>query len=111
MAIISLIGVSECYNANGGPKGADFIRRLFVIGVPVGIKFAIASMALGQIAYFGFPSVVTTASFRDPGYVYELFLFAFSTVFMALYYWRIATHLTHVLERQRSNTPVNPTSQ
>jgi len=107
VAIISLVGVSECFKANGGARGADFLKRLLVIGVPVGIKFALASTVLGQIAYFGFPYVVTPASFRDPAYVYQLYSFAFAAAFMSIYYWRIATHLARLLHRQRSNTSVN----
>lgn len=103
VTIISLVGVRECFNANGGAQGADFLKRLSVISVPVGIKLVQVGTAFGQVAYFGFPYVVTPTTFRDPAFVYQLFSFAFAAAFMFINYWRVATHLARLLRIEHSH--------
>ena len=103
---IALIGLTECYKANGGPNGAEFLKRLSVIAVPVGIKLAVASVVLGLVGYWGFGYVVTPTTFRNPAFVWELYAFAFAAVFMFVFYWRIAVHLAAVVRIQRSKPPL-----
>src|SRR5262245_33223807 len=43
VTVIALFGVLECFKANGGMGGRDFLVRYFCIGVPVGIKLALLS--------------------------------------------------------------------
>jgi len=100
---VALIGVSECFKANDGSLGSDFLKRLAVLGVPVGIKVMLASIVLGQVLYFGFPYVVTPTTFRDPVFVYQLASFVFGMAFMAAFYWRIAFHLRRIVRMKRSN--------
>jgi hypothetical protein len=109
VTIIALVGVSECFKANGGVQGVDFLKRLSVIGVPVGIKVALAGTAMGQIIYFSFPYVVTPTSFRDPAFVYQIISFAFAASFMFIFYWRLALHLSRLQRRERSNPAVQGT--
>jgi hypothetical protein len=106
---ISLIGVHECFKANGGATGSHFLKRFFCLGVPVGLKVAIASTLLGQAVYFGFYRVVTQVNFRDPYFVYQLFSLFTAGAFTVLYYWRIAFHLSRVAKLERSNNGVQPT--
>ncbi len=106
VTIIALVGVNECFKANGGSLGVDFLKRLSVISVPIGVKLFIASIVLGQTAYFGFPYIVTRETFRDPGFVYQLYSFAFAAVFMFIYYWRIATHFSRLVVRAHSHPAV-----
>ncbi len=106
VTLIALAGVRECFKANGGSQGVDFLKRLSVISVPVGIRVLLASIALGQISYFGFPYVVTPVTFRDPVFVYQLYSFAFACAFMSIYYWRITTHFSRLVPRGRSNPTV-----
>ena len=109
VTIIALVGVGECFKANGGAQGTDFLKRLSVISVPVGIKLALVGSTFGQVAYFGFPYVVTPTTFRDPVFVYQLFSFAFAAAFTFIYYWRIAMHLARLLRIERSNPGVQGT--
>src|SRR5678815_6119352 len=71
VCVISIIGLHECFKSNGGADGSDFLKRLFCLGVPVGLKLAIASALVGQVIYFGFPRFATTGLFRDPYFVYQ----------------------------------------
>ena len=103
---IALVGVRECFKANGGPQGVDFLKRFSVISVPVGIKVVLAGTVLGQVFYFGFYYVVTPTTFRNPAFVYQLFSFAFAGAFMFIFYWRVATHLSRLLHKERSNPAV-----
>lgn len=107
VTIIALVGISECFKANGGLGGTDFLKRLAVIGVPVGIKLAIAATFFGLAGYWGFGYVVTPTGFRNPAFVYELYSFVFACVFMFIFYWRIAVHLTAIVNIQRSNPSIN----
>ena len=109
VTIIALVGVVECFKANGGAQGVDFLKRLSVIGVPIGIKVALVATVLGQVGYFGLPYVITPLSFRNPAFVYDLYSFAFSSSVMFIYYWRITTHLSRVSRRERSNSAVQGT--
>ncbi|MBI2306126.1 MAG: hypothetical protein HYU78_12785 [Rhodocyclales bacterium] len=85
------------------------MKRLSIIGVPVGIKVAISATMLALVTYWGFGYVVTPTTFRNPAFVYELYSFAFACVFMFVFYWRIAVHLATVVKIQRSNPPLQGT--
>lgn len=106
VTIIALVGVVECFKANGGAQGVDFLKRLSVISVPIGIKVTLVGTVLAQIGYFGFPYIITPLSFRNPAFVYDLYSFVFASAVMFIYYWRIATHLSCVSRRERSNPAV-----
>jgi len=93
---IAVIGVRECFKANGASAGRDFLKRLCCISVPVGIKIAIVSLLAYQVLYYGFPRVVTHEVVRDPASVYPLAVFALNVTIAVLYYWRIYVHLTQV---------------
>jgi hypothetical protein len=104
VCVICLIGLHECFKSNGGTEGAQFLKRLFCLGVPVGLKLAIASAVVGQIVYFGFPRFATPGLFRDPYFVYQLASFFMAGSFTVVYYWRIAYHMAHIARTERSNT-------
>lgn len=112
VTIISLVGLSECYKANGGQQGADFLKRLSVISVPVGIKVVLIGFLLGWASYWGFGYIVTPTTFRNPAYVWELYSFAYAAFFMFIFYWRITVHLASVVRIRRSilqlNTDASP---
>lgn len=104
---ISIVGLSECFKANGGPQGVDFLKRLSIISAPIGIKVTLAAVLLGQMGYWGFGYVVTPAAFRNPTFVWELYSFAFAAFFMFVFYWRVAVLFARVVRIQRSNPPLN----
>jgi hypothetical protein len=106
VCVISLIGLHECFKSNGGVDGLHFLKRLFCLGVPVGLKLAIASALVGQLVYFGFPRFATAGLFRDPYFVYQLVSFFIAGSFTVVYYWRIAYHMARMARRERSNTAV-----
>lgn len=100
VALIMLAGVRACFKANGGPGGEDFLKRITVISAPVAIKFMIASIVLGQLAYFGltYVSGIATLDDSDSAVLYQIYAFGFTTAFYAVYYWRIAGHLSRVVK-------------
>lgn len=104
VALITLAGVRACFKANGGPGGEDFIKRITVISAPVAIKFMIASIVLGQTAYFGLTYVAGIATFddSDSAFLYQIYAFGFTTAYYAVYYWRIAGHLSRVVKLRHS---------
>lgn len=96
VTLIAFAGLYECYKANGGGTGADYLKRLYCLGVPVGIKVSLATVVLGQAIAFGFPRVVRPGDFRDPYFAYQLLSFLFAGAFTILYYWRISHHMRGV---------------
>ena len=109
VCVITVIGLQECFKANGGSNGSHFLRRFICLGVPIGLKLAIASTAIGQIVYFAFPFIVTHESFRNTYFVYQLFSFFIVGVFAVTYYWRIAYHMERIANAERSNPFMQPT--
>lgn len=108
---IAVIGLQECFKANGGSGGSHFLKRLYCLGVPVGLKLTIASIVVGQVIYFGAPRVITPELFRDPYFVYQLVSFFVAGIFTVCYFWRIAYHMERILKVERSNPLMQPTGQ
>ena len=105
---IALIGIIECYKANGEEKGNDFILRYCALAVPVGVKVAIAGLVLGQVLYFGSDYVLAEGAFRDPELVYRQIFFVLPLALAFLYYWRIAHHIRAVrVLRADLERPIN----
>ncbi len=96
VAFITLIGVHECYKANGGSNGTDFVARFSMLTVPVGVKLAVLGLILGQGVYYAAPHVLQTSQFRDPSIVYRYISFIMPVGFAFVYYWRIVVHLREV---------------
>ena len=94
--LISVIGVHECFKANGGDMGVSFLMRFCALAVPIGVKIAVVGMALGQAVYYGFPYVVGHGTFRDAAFVYRVISFTMALTFTFVYYWRIAYHLAAI---------------
>lgn len=110
VTVISLVGLSECYKANGGEQGDDFLKRLSVISAPVGIKLAITAVILGQVVYWGFGYVISPDTFRNPALVWKIYTISFSAAFMFIFYWRVTVHLAAVVRAQRSNLSIKGTA-
>lgn len=89
----SLIGVNECFKANGGSEGRQFMTRLCALAVPVGIKIALLAVVLGQGFYYSSPYLLGRGGFRDPALVYRYVAMVMPIAFTFIYYWRIAYHL------------------
>ena len=111
VCIISLVGLHECFKANGGSNGSDFLKRLFCLGVPVGIKFWLVGIVAAQVFYYVVPRIANSASFRDPYFVYRLATLSFVSVFTVCYYWRIAYHMARIARPKRSNNLMQPIGQ
>jgi hypothetical protein len=94
--VVSLVGVRECYKANGGSEGTQFITRSSVLSVPIGLKLALAGTALGQGLYFAAPYFFGSSVLRDPELVYRYISFLVPVAFTFIFYWRIAHHLRYV---------------
>ena len=111
VTVIALIGLHECFKSNGGSSGSHFLKRLYCLGVPVGLKVAIASTVAGQVIYFGFGRVVSQENFRNPYFVYQLLSFFFAGTFTVVYFWRISYHMAGIAKAERSNPSMQPTGQ
>jgi len=109
VTVIGLIGLNECFKANGGAEGTHFLKKLYCLGTPVGVKLTLASILLGQMNYLVFPHVVTQANFRDPLFVFRIMSMFVAGTFTVLYYWSIAAHMTRIATLQRSNSGVQVT--
>jgi hypothetical protein len=103
VCVISVIGLHQCFEANGGSAGSHFLKRLLCLGVPIGLKFFIFSVVAGQLLYHGAPYIENATTFRVPYFVYQLGTSVFVAVLTALYYWRIAQHLARIATPDRSN--------
>jgi hypothetical protein len=99
---ISLIGLNACFRANGGTQGVDFLKRISVISAPIGLKILLFSFLLGQVSYYGFSYADTSDSLGDPAFLYRLYSFGITVVFVAFYYWRIKGHLSRLVTLKRS---------
>jgi hypothetical protein len=108
---ISAIGLFECFKANGGTAGSHFLKRLWCLGVPLGLKLAIASAVFGQLIYFGFPWLTGSGLFREPHFVYQMASLFIAGGFTVIFYWRMAFHLARIAARERSNPLMQPTGQ
>lgn len=102
VVVISLIGVHECYKANGAEDGRDFLLRYGALGVPIGLKVAVFAIAFGQVLYYGFPLVANQGAFRDPALVYRVASFSVSIGLAFVYYWRIAHHMARIRATEAS---------
>jgi hypothetical protein len=108
---ISLIGLYECFKANGRSNGSEFLKRLFCLGVPVGLKVFLVALLVSQLLYVGLPRIATSATFRNPYFVFELATFFSMGALTACYYWRIAHHMARIAKWERSNNSMQPTGQ
>lgn len=109
--VVAFIGLQECYKANGGPSGKHFLKRLYCLGAPIGLKLAIAGVLTGAVMYYGFPRVVTPDSFRDPYFVWQLSTLFLGGLFAVIYFWRIAYFMGLITRSERSNHLMQPTGE
>lgn len=102
-AAIVFLGVSECFQVNGGRDGIDFIKRFMCISVPVGIKVCLASLFLGHLMYWAYGRRALHTLFHDPGFVYDLWVLVLMTSSAFVTFWRIYVHLKRLRRAERSN--------
>lgn len=110
VVIIGLVGVFECYKANGKAEGEDFLIRYSALAVPIGIKLAVFGLLIGQVLYFGADHILGRGAFRDSEMVYRYILFVIPVAFAFIYYWRIAHHIGIVRALQAGGTRVGEIS-
>lgn len=94
--IVSLVGVNECFKANGGSQGQQFLARYSAVAVPVGVKIAVLGFIVGQGFYYASPYLLGHGTFRSPELVYRYVSLLMPVVFTSLYFWRISYHLGRV---------------
>lgn len=90
---ILAIGLSEAYKANGGDEGTDFIKRLAVLGLPLGLVVLAASQLIYWAGWHGFARLFAQGSFRDPARAWQIFMFIFTAGLQTWFWWRMARHL------------------
>lgn len=111
VCIVAVVGLQECFKANGGSEGSHFLKRLYCLNVPVGLKISIVGVVVGQLMYFCFPLIVTTDSFRNPFFIYQLAYFFVNGMLAFIYFWRIAYHMERIAKGERSNSLMQPTGR
>jgi uncharacterized membrane protein len=94
--VITVIGVHECYKANGKERGKHFLKRYFALSVPIGVKLAIFSTAFGYWVNYAFPYIAGQGAFRDPGFVHRFVFFAIALAWTFTFFWRIAHHIESI---------------
>jgi hypothetical protein len=91
--IIAIVGIRECFVANGGADGENFLARFFAISVPVSVKLGLAGFIVTQSAYFGLRGAESSTTIDVFEFGYHIFSFLVVTAFPFVFYWRIAHHL------------------
>ena len=107
--LISLVGIHECYKANAGASGRQFIGRFSALAIPVGLKLALASLVIGFFLSYTSGYVINESTFRNPRFVHEVLAFVLGITFTFVFYWRVAYHLARVVQRDRSNPSLHLT--
>ena len=96
---ILVIGLHEAFKANGGDSGRDFLRRVILIGVPLGVGVLLASQVLYWLGWWAFPRVFSAQSFRDPAFAWQVVNFLIFNGIQVWFWWRTCHHLS-ILNRQ-----------
>jgi hypothetical protein len=87
------IGLNEAFKANGAEAGQDFVRRVVLVGVPLGVVVLLASQVLYWASWQLFPLVFDHRSFRDPSLAWQVMNFVIFNGIQAWFWWRICHHL------------------
>jgi hypothetical protein len=90
---IVCIGISECYQANGKTSGRDFILRLAVLGVPLGIWLWLVTFVLYGINWYGFPYFMRMGLFASPERAWHFLTFFLWNGTLAIFWWRMHYHI------------------
>jgi hypothetical protein len=100
---IICIGISECYQANGKEQGRDFILRLAVLGVPLGIWLWLATFVFYAVNWYGFEFFMRTGLFANPQRAWHFLTFFLWNGSLAFFWWRMHHHVK-VLNRMMSKS-------
>ena len=87
------IGVSETLKANGGDAGTEYLRRIVLIGTPLGIWVLVGAQALGWASWFLFPRLMDAQTFADPELAWQVVTFAMFNGMQIIFWWRLHYHL------------------
>lgn len=98
--VVLWIGLSESFKANGGDAGPDFLRRVVLLGTPLGLAVLVASQALYWLGWWVFPRVIDYRSFRDPAFAWQVVNFVCFNGIQIWFWWRLHHHL-RVLNQPR----------
>lgn len=88
------IGLHEAFKANGGEAGREFLRRVVLLGVPLGLVVLAASQALYWASWYVFPLVIDQQSFRDPAFAWQLVNFFLFNGIQIWFWWRLHAHIS-----------------
>ena len=90
------IGAREAFKSNGGVSGTDFLRRIYLLGVPLGVAVLVASQLLYWVSWFVFPLIFTHQSFRNPQVAWQILGFVIFHGIKIWFWWRICFHLRNL---------------
>ncbi len=90
------IGIGVSYKANGGDLGLDFIKRLTVIAVPLGLIALLASQILWFASWHLFPMIFDQSSFRNPAFAWHIVTFICWNTISVWFWWRMHHHISRL---------------
>ncbi len=99
--IILWVGLHEALKANGGNAGRDFVCRLAILGVPLGLIVLLASQVCYWFGWYLFPLVFDSRSFREPALAWQIVNFVIFNGIQIWFWWRIHHHLT-ILQKHKA---------
>jgi hypothetical protein len=94
--IILWIGLQESFRANGADHGTSFIKRIFIIGIPLSVITLAANQVLWLCAWYLFPLLFDQRTFRNPALVWHIFNFACWCGISVWFWWRMHHHISRL---------------
>ena len=106
--VVTVFGTLECFKANGGATGANFLRNFVCVSWPVNVKLTLLGLLFTTGLYYSFPRVAL--GFRDPGFVYTGITYAYVVLLAMAFFWRCSLHLGAVAKIRGSGRVSNDAS-
>jgi len=108
--IISIVGLVECFKANGGDAGRRFLVRAVCLSFPIALKVNLISTILGYGTYFIFFKAVDRTIFHDPERLYRIVAYLWGPATTAIFFWRLWYHFSLMKQLLTPNKTLQPTA-
>ncbi|MFI0376533.1 MAG: hypothetical protein ACH253_10220 [Candidatus Thiodiazotropha sp.] len=98
VAVITVFGCLNAFEANGGNEGRDFVKRAVCLSVPAGVRVNVVSVLFGLGLYLSAGQIFTSISFGDPSRAYMLISYAGFVGFNIYFWWLLVNGFQRVLQ-------------
>ena len=105
--LATILGITACYQANGGSSGRDFVLRATCLSFPIMVKVYTVSALLGWANFYLFYKVFDESSFRSSERILNVVMFLWAPVFAFIFFWCLSVHLRTVTHRSVPNLVLN----